>query len=42
MKKLRVENDSLKEELQIKDQVIQLLMSRLKDPGAQTEATAQK
>ncbi|KAI6236432.1 hypothetical protein M3Y95_00157000 [Aphelenchoides besseyi] len=32
MKKLRKENSSLKEELEIKDRVIHLLMNRLKDP----------
>lgn len=34
MQRLRAENSSLREELQIKDQVIQLLMSRLKDPAS--------
>jgi len=33
MKKLRVENDTLKEELEIKDRVIQMLMNRLNDPA---------
>lgn len=32
MKKLRVENDSLREELEIKDRVISLLMNKLKEP----------
>jgi len=37
MQKLRAENSSLREELQLKDQVIQLLMGRLKDPTPTVE-----
>lgn len=39
MNKLRTENNSLKEELHIKDQVIQLLMSRLKGAVPSEETT---
>lgn len=42
MKKLRVENSSLKEELEVKDKVIRLLMSRLKDAAVSLPPVVQE